>query len=60
MPCDPQLRNYDDENLLTLLAEIENLIQNYQDIEIIGARGFNYDSGRNNQYTRTMNAFLKK
>ena len=50
-PCDPQAANFDSNELVTLLAELENILdsQTFDDV-IIGA-DFNWDRTRNSEFS---------
>ena len=62
-PCDPQAANFDSNELVTLLAELENILdsQTFDDV-IIGA-DFNWDRTRNTDTdfvsTSTIDHFLE-
>ena len=60
MPCDPQLQTFDDSELLATLAEVENLIVANAGCEVIWAADLNYEASRDNHFTRTVSAALKK
>ena len=46
MPTDPQLINYDETELLTILHEIEKIIENTEFDEIVFGADFNWDRSR--------------
>ena len=60
MPCDPQLQHFEDTELIQTLCEIERLVILSRDCEVIVSGDINYETRRDNHFTRTVSAFLKK
>ena len=60
MPCDPQLQTFDDNELVTTLGDMENLVTSNTDCEFVWAADMNYDMSRNNHYTRTVASALER
>ncbi len=60
MPCDPQLQLYDDTELLTTLNEIEEIITQSRNCDVIWAADMNWDTKRDNHFTRTLENFMKQ
>ena len=60
MPCDPQLQTFDDTELLATLGEVESLVTANAGCEVVWAADLNYDTRRNNHFTRTVAAALAR
>ena len=60
MPCDPQQQHYDDTELVLTLSEIERLVTSSPGCEVILGGDMNYDTRRNNHFTRTVTASLQR
>ena len=60
MPCDPQLQNFDDAELLGVLSEVESLIVSNRGCEVLWAADMNWDRSRDNHFTRTVAATLAR
>ena len=54
MPCDPQLQEFDDTELVSTLSELEIIIANNSDCEVVLAADMNWDTSRDNHFTRTV------
>ena len=60
MPCDPQLQHFDDTELLQTLSQVEDLITASAGCEVVWAGDMNWDMGRNNHFTRTVSAAVRR
>ena len=60
MPCDPQLQQFDDTELIQTLSEVERIVNNSNDCEVVWSGDMNYDYRRDNHFTRTVLARLQK
>ena len=59
-PCDPQLQEYDATELIQTLAEVERIVTASSDCEIIWSGDINCDMKRDNHFTRTVTATLRR
>ena len=59
-PCDPQLQDYDATELIQTLAEIERIVTASSDCETILSGDLNCDMKRDNLFTRTVRAALRR
>ena len=60
MPTDPQTVNYDEADLITVLNEIENILDNSSFDDCIIGRDFNFDEIRVSGFATTVRDFFKK
>ena len=60
MPCDPPAQNFDDTELLLTLSEVENIITSSPGCEILWSGDINWDTSRDNHFTRTLNTFTQR
>ena len=60
LPCDPQLQDYDATELIQTLSEIESIVTTEGDCEVVISGDLNYDLSRNNLFTRTVAASLRR
>ena len=60
LPCDPQLQDYDATELIQTLSEIERIVTTEGDCEVVISGDLNYDPSRNNLFTRTVAAALRR
>ena len=60
MPCNPQLQTFDDNELVTTLGEMENLVTSTTECEVVWAAEMNYNMSRSNHYTRTVASALER
>ena len=56
MPCDPQLQSFDDTDLVATLTEVESLVTTHTTCEVVWASDMNWDTCRDNHFTRTVAA----
>ena len=54
MPCDPQTQHFDDTELIETLSEVERMITSNGDCEVVVSADMNYDTRRDNHFTRTV------
>ena len=59
-PTDPGLANFDEEELLELLGEIENLMDKTDFDDILWNGDLNFDKSRNTAFVNTMTRFLSR
>ena len=59
-PCDPQLQDFDTTELIETLAELEAMMTSNSDCDIIWSGDLNCDMKRNNLFTRTVTAALRR
>ena len=60
IPCDPQLQDFDDTELVATLTEVELLVTAHTDCEIVWAADMNWDVSRDNHHTRTVSTALDR
>ena len=60
MPCDPQKQHFDDSELVETLSEVESIITASSECEVVWSADMNYDTRRNNHFTRTVAAALQR
>ena len=60
MPCDPQLQDFDDTKLVATLSEVEDLVTANEGCQVIWAADMNWDTSRDNHFTRTVAAALDR
>jgi hypothetical protein len=60
MPCDPQLQMFDDTELLATLSEVESIMTANSNCEVVWAADMNWDTSRDNHFTRTVAAALTR
>ena len=60
MPCDPQLQSFDDTDLVSTLSEVESLVTTHTTCEVVWASDMNWDTSRDNHFTRTVAAALQR
>ena len=60
LPCDPQLQQFDDTELLSTLLEVESLVTANSGCEVLWAADMNWDPSRDNHFTRTVAASLDR
>ena len=60
MPTDPQLINYHEIELLTILHEIENIIETTEFDEIVFGADFNWDRSRNSGFSACMERWVAR
>ena len=60
MPTDPQLQQYDDNELQEVLEEIRNILNTAQYDDLVWGSDINWDPSRNTQYSRIMGAFAQE
>ena len=60
MPTDPQLINYDEIELLTILHEIENIIETTEFDEIVFGAYLNWDRSRNSGFSACMERWVAR
>ena len=58
LPTDPQLQNYDDQELQGVLLEVRNILESSQYDHIIWGSGLNWDPIRNTQFSRALEHFV--
>ena len=54
------MQQYDDEDLIQLLAEVKSLFYSVQFDDIIWGSDLNWDPSRNTQFSRTVKAFIQE
>ena len=59
-PCDPQLQDYDATELIQTLNEVERIVTAAGNCEVIWSGDLNYDMRRENLFTRTVTATLRR
>ena len=59
-PCDPQTVNFDSTELVTLLTELENIMDNNEFDDIIIGADFNWDRNRNSEFSLLMDQFVNR
>ena len=61
LPTDPQLmRNFDDTQLQSCLAEVENIISNTVHDDIVWGADLNWDMARNTQFAQVVSSFMER
>ena len=60
LPCDPQMQNYDNSELIETLSEVESIVNNAEDCEVVWSADMNFDDSRDNLFTRTVTATLQR
>ena len=60
LPCDPQLQHFDDTELIETLSEVERIVAASNDCDVVWAADMNYDTRRENHFTRTVAAALQR
>ena len=60
MPTDPQLINYDETELLTILNDVEKIIENTEFDEIVFGADFNWDRSRNTGFAACMESWVTR
>ena len=60
LPCDPQMQQFDDTQLIQTLSEIEKMVTSSSECEIVWSGDLNYDPKRDNHFTRTVSATLQR
>ena len=59
-PCDPQLANFDSTELVTLLTELELIMDNNHFDDVIIGADLNWDRARNSEFSLLMEQFVNK
>ena len=59
MPCDPQTQHFDDTELIETLSEVERILASNSDCEVVWSADMNYDTRRDNHFTRTVSPVLQ-
>ena len=59
-PCDPQQQDFDATELIQTLSEVEAIVTSAGDCEVVWAADLNYDMSRDNMFTRTVAAALRR
>lgn len=60
LPCDPQKQQFDDTELLETIASVESIISTSSECEVLWCGDLNYDERRDNHFTRTVAAALRR
>jgi exonuclease III len=60
LPCYPQLQHYDDTELIQTLSEVERIVAEFSECEVVWAADMNYDTRRDNHFTRTVRPVLQR
>ena len=60
LPTDPQLQQYDDRELVEVLAEVRNILQTEQFDDVVWGSDLNWDPARNTQFSRSIAAFIQE
>ena len=60
LPCDPQFQHYDDTELIQTLSEVERIVAEFSECEVVWAADMNYDTRRDNHFTRTVRPVLQR
>ena len=60
MPCDPQTQHFDDTELIETLSEVERILASNSDCEVVWSADMNYDTRRDNHFTRTVSPVLQR
>ena len=58
-PCDPRVDTFDETELVTLLADIKNVVESSNCSNVLLAADLNSDFSRNTRFTRTVEEYLK-
>ena len=59
-PCDPRNENFDDSELLEVLAEVEYIMDNTIFDDILWQGDLNWDMSRNSEFGVVMRRFMNK
>ena len=60
LPCDPQLQHFDDTELIATLSEVERIVTEFSECEVVWPADMNYDTRRDNHFTRTVRPALRR
>ena len=60
LPCDPQLQDFDDTELVATLNQVESLVTPHPECEVVWAAELNWDVSRENHFTRTVASVLDR
>ena len=60
LPCDPQLQDFDDTELVATLSHVESLVTAHPECEVVWAADLNWDVSRENHFTRTVASVLDR
>ena len=60
LPTDPHLQHYDDDELQEVLEVVRNIMKNEDYDDIVWGSDLNWDPVRNNQFSRTLAAFVQE
>ena len=60
MPTDPQTIQYDNQELLTVLSEVEKIMDTAEYDDVVWMGDFNWDKTRNSGFAETMDNFVNR